>query len=378
MAQPHRIVRRVLRFTFLAALFAVVNCGLPSCDSTHDSAFSTQHLLTAQRGDLKSTTITPVLSEPISAGRNVLWCGTFQLAWNEVRTLVGEDLHFDNDPPMATALNNGGFSRRDLDDDSFVALAGFVRGGIFARIDSALKAKFRGQASPHYLPPPSLTPRPQDIVAYSYLFKHLEFAVPFEKVDQGMSFKGRSVEAFGLPTWKPDHASRYTQVLIHDYRSADDFVIELKSTAAGDRLILAKVPPGDTLAATAAAVQKRLTTRPEAMSTGDTLLAPKMNFDLTSDYHELCGRHLVVANPKVAKDLLILSAVQNIRFQIDEKGVRLRSESHVSFGCSAEYSPRPKHVLIFDQPFVVLMQRQAASNPYFALWVSNAELLEKR
>ena len=31
--------------------------------------------------------------------------------------------------------------------------------------------------------------------------------------------------------------------------------------------------------------------------------------------------------------------------------------------------------LVFDKPFLVMIQRTGASQPYFALWVANAELL---
>jgi hypothetical protein len=79
----------------------------------------------------------------------------------------------------------------------------------------------------------------------------------------------------------------------------------------------------------------------------------------------------------MADDLALLQAVQNIRFQMDEKGVRLRSEAHMSFGCSAEYRPLPKHVMIFDKPFLIMMERKGNSQPYFALWVANPELLVK-
>ena len=53
-------------------------------------------------------------------------------------------------------------------------------------------------------------------------------------------------------------------------------------------------------------------------------------------YQELLGAKLAVASPAVPKDLQIIAAAQNTRFQMDEKGVKLRSESHVSFGCGGK------------------------------------------
>jgi hypothetical protein len=109
----------------------------------------------------------------------------------------------------------------------------------------------------------------------------------------------------------------------------------------------------------------------------DVLVVPKLNFDVTREYRELEGLQLLPTAPGMADDLTLLRATQNMRFQMDEKGVQLRSESHMSFGCSAQISPRPKHEMIFDKPFLILLMRKGAAKPYFALWVANPELLVK-
>ena len=370
---------RAIRNGTLAGLLGLVLCGFPSCHfPTHDNVFTTEHLLTADAADLPSTVVTPHLAEPIQAGRNVLWCGTFQLVWNEVCSLIGEDIRLTDEPAMVAELNRKQFTRADLDDASYVALAGFVLNDIFRRIKLALADKFHGRATPRFLPSPDLTPRPQDIVAYAYLFKHLEFPRPFERLPDKMSFQGQDVPVFGLGEFKEAHRKLYGQVTILDYESGDDFVIELKTRSPGDRLILAKVAPGATLEATVADVQARTAgAEPTSMLDGDVLSVPKLNFDLTREYRELYGRFLLASNPAVAKDLMVLSALQNIRFQMDEKGVRLKSEASMSFGCDVVAPPQPVHVLVFDKPFLILMQRAGTHAPYFALWVGNAELLVK-
>ena len=342
-------------------------------------AFSKKGLLVATDRQLSATAVTPHVQQRILSGQNLLWCGTFQLAWNETAGLIGEELHFAPEPPMVAELNRGAFTRDDLDAESYGALAGFVGDGIFGKIDRALAETFKGQARPHYLPPRELTPRPQDIVAYCYLFKHMEFAVPFEDLPAPLRFAGADVASFGMREYKTGHRPMYDQVRILDYRDEDDFVIEVLTKSKGDRLILAKTAPAETLAGAIADVQGRIRADSvAAMSAADVLVVPKFNFDVTREYRELLGLHLVAKNPAVAEDLLILAALQNIRFQMDEKGVRLRSESHISLGCSAAATPVPEHVMIFDKPFLVLMQRADRTLPYFALWVDNAELMVKR
>ncbi len=65
------------------------------------------------------------------------------------------------------------------------------------------------------------------------------------------------------------------------------------------------------------------------------LKVPKTNFNLTRQYDELYGvGPLVSSNDKIADDLVVLYAAQNIRFQMDERGVKLRSEANMQLGCS--------------------------------------------
>jgi serine protease inhibitor len=79
----------------------------------------------------------------------------------------------------------------------------------------------------------------------------------------------------------------------------------------------------------------------------------------------------------MANDLSILLALQNIRFQMTEKGVVLQSEARMEIGCAAEPQLPPAHVMIFDKPFLLMMARAKSKRPYFACWIANPELLVK-
>jgi hypothetical protein len=300
------------------------------------------------------------------------------LAWDEACKTVGGDLRFQQpEDPMVVALNHHSASHADLDSDSYVAMAGRVGDGIFERIRLAMAMKF-----PH-APRPELMPShgsqgPQDIEAYSYLFKKLNFPVPFERLDEPLDFGGTNVAAFGMGFNKPGHEKMAGDVSIVDYKSADDFIIELKTNSALDHLVLAKVTPGSTLGQTIAMVQKRReNASPISAKPWDVMSVPKMFFDITRGYHEIVGRTLINPATGAPTDQQLLEAVQNIKFQIDEKGVVLVSETHMSFSCSAEGMRVPVHYLIFDKPFLLMMSREGGNAPYFAVWVDNAELLER-
>jgi hypothetical protein len=371
-----------LRLVVVCLLLGVLTFGT-TCHRgpDHDQVFSKDGLLIAPAAKLKATVVTADPDVPIRKGTNVLWCGSFQLAWNEIGSLLKEDPRLREPSGLVDALNQHSFTTADLDEASYVAVAGFVRDDIHGRIRGALARKFGGQATPRFIPSPSLTPRSQDIVAYAYMFKNLEFPTPFERlVDSPVVFDGREMASFGMGEGKPGHWEMCRQVIILAYRHRQDFILELKTKSEGDRIILAKIAPQETLAATVKAVRLRIAAaKGEQASGADVLGIPKLNFDITRTYEELEHKPLMVRNPAVPKDAAIVSAVQNTRFQMDEKGVRLRSESHSGFSCAAQMMPpRPEHVMVFDQPFLILLERTGAQAPYFALWVDNPELLVPR
>lgn len=64
---------------------------------------------------------------------------------------------------------------------------------------------------------------------------------------------------------------------------------------------------------------------------------------------------------------------QTIRFRLDECGAVLKSEAAAATK-SAEALDEPRQ-FVFDRPFLILLERREAANPYFALWVDNPELL---
>ena len=320
------------------------------------------YLLRADARDLKSTVVTAHLEEPIVPGKNVLWCSTFQLAWNEGCALLGEDIHLDNEPAMVAILNQKSATKADIDEASYVAMAGWTQDGIVEQIRSEVHRKFdmKPELLPEHLSQGLL-------VEYACLFKNLEFAVPFERIDHTLHFGDKAVRAFGLTDNSTPEQIEQASVLLDPNHDVDgQSIVEIRTKSPEDRLLLAGVKPAATLAATIDKVHA-LITSPSAPSPGRPygLVIPKLNFRILRAYDELIGKGLAVANP-AAKGMPIVFAAQDIRFQMNERGVVLRSEG----GLVKKSAP-----LQFYHPFLILLERRGAKAPYFALWVDNAELL---
>lgn len=345
-------------------------------------AFNVQKTVRGNASDFKATYVTPHLDVALARGTNLLWCGTFQMAWDEACALTGGNLQLasaDNasaaaQNAMAAALNRHAFGKDCVDDASYVAMAGLVKDRIHEKICNEVKHKLKFE--PRLIPDKSLTQRPQDLVAYAALLKNLSFPVPFERLDDALHFDGKPVRAFGLGRTQASHEAMRPQVLILDYQNEENFVVELKTTNKADRLILARLEPQGTLAEMIGGLQNRLSNREgEIAGTNDVLMVPRMKFDLIREFSEIEGCRLVSANANIAKDLFLLSAMQSIEFDLNEKGVDLKSEAHMAFGCGKSPEPARQHIMIFNKPFLLILQRTGARMPYFAMWVDNPELL---
>jgi len=334
----------------------------------HDKIAGTPDLK-ADASELKSTIVTPHLEQKIEEGKNILWCTTFQLAWNELCELVGGRAKVKTSSSMVDILNKRKTTKADLDEKDYVAIAG--KGNAFvAKIFEELERKFKGQASPELLKKAQKGP-PIIWIAYAYLFKHLPFEHVFLRYYNELAFQGKPVDYFGVPGYRGTETLENIaeQVLVLDYKNDDDFIIELKTTEKNDRLILAKISPKGTLEKTVKDVKNRIG-RPSKILQYEAVEVPVCNFDILREYNELKG-DTIVSKDKIIDGTTIDVAAQSIRFRLDETGAVLKSEAVVS-GIGGAPEVRS---FIFDKPFLILLKRKNARNPYFALWVGNTELL---
>ena len=135
---------------------------------------------------LKQTLIVPTLDSPCPPGRSVIWCSSFQLAWNEIRDMVVKaPLEVPEAAELAARLNDARQSVSDVDAGSIYVAAGRFRDGIIGRITKEMAAKFPSHRPPDFNNRPH---RPEGILAYSYLTAHMPFRYPFRQLNEGFTF----------------------------------------------------------------------------------------------------------------------------------------------------------------------------------------------
>ncbi|NQT85065.1 hypothetical protein HQ563_18765 [bacterium] len=327
----------------------------------------------ADSKDLKHTIITAHLEQKIVPGKNLIYCSTFQLAWNELRdNIVKEDVRLTDEPPMVKILNKKLTTKADISEDCYVAMAGFGKDNILAKINQALRSKFDENA-------PTVTAQlpPESIFAYTFLFKDLKFPTPFESLKKPVSFRSPSgivpVKAFGIREFaprKPRHAKlgRQVRILAYDY-STDECVITLISSSPGDQIILARINPRQTLMETIRSVLRMVEGRDsQSLDYNDALQMPKLDFDIFHSYSELLGKDLLNEG---FTTYYIAKARQDIRFRLNEKGAMLKSQAEIQVESASMNN------LVFDSPFLLYLKEKQSKYPYLAVWVDNPEILLK-
>lgn len=350
----------------LASLILVTAFGY-----TYYNKNKTIETVAVSKEESSQTKVYGVLNVPMEKN-NMIWCGTFQLAWNELRdNLIKEDIKLKDEVKLSTELNKKSFTKDYLNDKDYIAMVGYNKDGIVEKINTTLKEKFN--EGDKWKVETVLT-SPDDILAYSFLKKNVEFETAFEKIEDGLDFNGSKVKAFGIDKTLDAKLKEklMRQVKILNYQNDDNFIVSLKGKSEDDEIILAKIPEKDTFENT---LNYALENSNEDVSfeDADTLKVPMFDFDLNKEFTELENKKV---ENKGFEDYIIFSAIQRIEFTLTEKGAELKSKAEMGMTKTALPSNKPKN-LVLDKPFLLYMKEKGNKKPYFAIWINNSDLMIK-
>jgi len=318
---------------------------------------------------MKNTQVIAHLNKQIST-ENLIYCSTFQLAWNELSNFLKGTVSINEASFIVDELNKKLFTKEYLDESCYLAYADLISSGILDRIKTNLMQKFK-ETSKLDIDPNSF--RPSDILAYAFLLKILMFEKKFEEVNS-LYFDGTRVEAFGFEKLKKDTEKKLrNQALVLYYRDSNDFSVSLR-TKTQDYIILAKTSPKNTLRETLSEVQSKMWDTPDYLKEEEMLHIPKMDLDLEHHYNELISKTVFV-DSKVT-EYFISDAVQFIKFTLNEEGAKLRSETALTLrGCAINLEIRK---FIFNKPFLFYLTQEKTAPPYFVAWVANTEIMKPK
>jgi hypothetical protein len=328
---------------------------------------------------LRQTVIVPTLDSAIPEGKSVIWCASFQFAWNRLKDdLAREPVRLANAQAVADLLNQAGQTEGDVNPDAVYAAAGFAKDGIVKRIQEEMARKFPNVPTPQFVVPLD------GAVAYAYLAASARYEYPFFENDEPFPFtdsagKKTAVGSFGIRK-KDDYAYwnlRDQVQILYSHRDGyreeiPDFVLDLCKTSDPYHIVVARLNRKTTLADTLADVERKIApeSKVEQLGPRDTVLVPNMAWKVTHHFKELEGKDKQFLNPAL-RGLYVDTAMQMVQFRLDRSGAELASEAKLTSKPAASYY----HV---NRPFLVYMKKRGDKQPFLVVWVENAELLQGR
>ena len=314
----------------------------------------------------------PSFSSSISTmDENKVWCGTFNLVWNDfMNDVIGHKIEFEDGPSeMANELNEQKFTIDELDEKSYFKIHGIENLDLKNKIIQGIKNKFNEEST--ILERCDFNNEESGYVLYAMLKKEFNFLEPFSTAMRSMEFKNSNakVKCFGVDNTNNPVAGKNVEVLF--YNSTEDFAIKLK-TIEGEEVYLYKTPSDNNSFEEKyfEMISKKDNYKGNnSWEKNDYLRIPFISVKEEINYDELCGRYIKDKNKTYIKQ-----ALQTINFELNNVGGSVKSEALIEITKSATFEIGRKFV--FDDNFVLFLKEENKEKPYFALNVDNIDLLE--
>lgn len=147
-----------------------------------------------------SSRVEAYLDSPLDGTRNVVYCATFQICWDELRNRAKGPPAFRRKSNLVESLNRESFPLENLRRESYVALSGSGN-EVVSKITNELERRFLRQ---EHL---AKGQEGSALIIYCYLLKQLPFSVDFERFGIPLLFstaieaqKSRDSESIPLTT----------------------------------------------------------------------------------------------------------------------------------------------------------------------------------
>jgi len=307
--------------------------------------------------EYKNTQFIPTLEHEISNDKNSVYCATLLFAWDEIRNIINLPLNIADDNLDLRLLNNSTSFHSVLKPNEYKAIG---------QVEDEL------------------------IFAFAEFNKSLPFEFKLESFTNKLTFTGQKVSSFGLSGYVDYDLLKSVKIVY--YKNDNHFIIKLLPKDKEHEIILFKT---DLTYKSIAEMNKEIEKLTEIgktekkndkmswkyiYSSEDEVIIPKFNFNIETNYTTLEGNIFSAKKQNRLQEYAIQKAWQRTAFMLDESGAEIESEAVFEFAVEEveneeKYEkPKPKK-MIFDKPFLILLKRTDASNPYFGLWTTNSELM---
>lgn len=328
----------------------------------------------------------PHPAEKLPPNETVVWSPIFQGAWDEFNRATGRPVRVEPPNTLMAALDSFQWKPETvMPDGAWKTWCGQATGNFLKQVNREAAAITHEPDGPFSLGDHS----DGSLAFFGILDREVEFSRPFFRSNKiAMNFHTRQtqhpVRFFGVRDEFSDDFGAAVRVLA--WRPLDgSHAIQIRCKQADDSVIL-YMPPVDQDFVTACGWLRtwRSQFKPDATSLrawndnslhrNDEIQIPYISLKSKADFTPLLGGARYCE--KSPEPWVISRAEQVTRFQLHEKGARVRAAAS---GQADPFSEPPATIprrFVYDRPFFVFLWRDQAEWPYFGAWIGDKSALE--
>ena len=312
--------------------------------------------------------ITPTYTSKLSStDTNKVWCGTFNLVWNDfMNDVIGRKIEFEDGPSeLADELNKQSFTANELNPNSYFKTHGVATFDLKSQIENGIKQKFNEDSK---VLDKVEWGNPEAYVLYAMLKKEFNYLEKFPTLkDNTFGNSEEKVKYFGIEPDTLQTASKNIEILF--YNSKEDFAIKMKTKENEEVYLYRTTGENKSFEENYQEMLEKQTqyTGDKKWNRIDILNIPFIKINDEINYYELCGRMIKGTN------WYIRQAIQTIDFELNNYGGSVKSEAliealkEVLFEKGIEF--------IYNDDFILYLKEEDKDKPYFALKVDDTDIL---
>ena len=347
---------KVVKFLSIIIIIGILSTGI---------VYASNKILNHLKG---KASITPTTTTNLSEmDTNKVWCGTFNLVWNDfMNDVIGGKIEFEDGPSsLADELNKQSFTEEQLNSDSYFKKQGLATTELKTEIENGIKEKFNENSE---ILDKVEWDNPEGYVLYCMLKKEFNYLEKFPTLDDA-NFKDsqEKVKYFGIEPDTEQSASKNVDILF--YNSKTDFAIKLKTKEGEEVYLYRTTGNGKSFDDNYNEMIEKSNnyTGNKTWDKNDELMIPYIKVQDEINYDELCGRFIK------GTQWYIRQALQTIDFELNNYGGSVKSEALIE--ALRQSVSNTNREFIFDDDFILYLKEDDKEKPYFALKVDNSDVL---
>jgi uncharacterized UPF0160 family protein len=296
----------------------------------------------------KKTIFVPTLEHKIEKNKNSIYSPTILFAWNEIKKEFDNNISIEKSNIDLKMVNNSKSFINVLEPNEYST-------------EIEIKDNY--------------------IIAKSKFAKSLPFQNKLTSFDKKLIFNHFYVKSFG--TFGKDENSKTIEILY--YKNDNEFALKLITKNSDNEIIIYRNRKiFNTMNEIIQSLNSKIKVGEKEMSNknanwkyqfkgDDFVLIPKFAFNLETNYRNIEGNKFKGKN----REYFIETFWQQNAFILDEYGAKVKSKAKIMVK-SVEYIPEKPKIknLILNKPFFVILRKKGMTNPYFAMWIENEELMK--